>query len=373
MNRKLLWVLAVSGIWCADGRTRNSRGVWYADVRDQRSIWCADGQTQATCTVGAPQSSFWSAGSLWGAPSSVGIPSAIPSLSGRSDSLLFVWWNLQNLFDTVANSGPRDRDFLPNGPYTWDSKRYFSKLYAVGRGLAAAAGGRIPDAIGVCEVENADVLDDLERRWPPAWRLWRLHRDSPDGRGIDVAVWYNPERLRVDSVAWIHPGQEFPTREALWVRWKLPDGTHLTWLWLHLPSQRAPSPKARAEALADIFAQLSTPIDGLTGDLNEGQNGPLAEWLRTEKFHPHYPSNLPGSYAYRGRLEALDGVWSGPATPWIIASRAIPYGLKKSARGYQIRGSFEGLKYRGGASDHLPLVIEVVRTQKARILAQRWD
>ncbi len=84
--------------------------------------------------------------------------------SAKADTLVFVWWNLQNLFDTVANSGPRDRDFLPDGPYRWDSKRYYAKLYAVGRGLAAAAGGRIPDAIGVCEVENADVLYDLEGR-----------------------------------------------------------------------------------------------------------------------------------------------------------------------------------------------------------------
>ena len=130
--------------------------------------------------------------------------------SGQEDSLLFVWWNVQNLFDTLPNSGERDRDFLPEGIYRWNSMRYYSKLYAVGRGLAAAAGGQIPDAIGVCEIENADVLDDLERRWPPAWRLWRLHRDSPDQRGIDVAVWYNPERLRVDSVAWIHPEVHHP-------------------------------------------------------------------------------------------------------------------------------------------------------------------
>jgi len=272
-----------------------------------------------------------------------------------------VWWNLQNLFDTVANSGPRDRDFLPDGPYKWDSKRYFTKLYAVGRGLAAAAGGRIPDAIGVCEVENADVLDDLERRWPPAWRLWRLHRDSPDGRGIDVAVWYNPDRLRVDSVAWIHPENVYPTREALWVRWKLPDGTRLTWLWLHLPSQRAPSPNARTSALSAVLKQISGPLDGLTGDLNEGLDGPLAEWLRTKKFRPHYPTNLLGSYAYRGRLEALDGVWTHTASRWTSDTRSVPYGLKHHKTGYQIRGSFEGLRYRGGASDHLPLRLTIVR------------
>ena len=349
MNRMLVWLLAGSGVWCADGRTQAA--VWRADGSPRDGVWWSGiagfGGQKVHETI------HWNRSSR-GGTNSFDEPR-------QEDSLLFVWWNLHNLFDTVENSGPRDRDFLQKGPYKWDSKRYFTKLYAVGRGLAAAAGGRIPDAIGVCEVENADVLDDLERRWPPAWRLWRLHRDSPDGRGIDVAVWYNPDRLSVDSVAWIHPGQDYPTREALWIRWKLPDGTRLTWLWLHLPSQRAPSPKARADALADISAQISTPVDGITGDLNEGLDGPLAQWLRAHKFRPNYPSNLPGSFAYRGRLEALDGVWTGPSTRWRVRCTAIPYGLKHTNNGYKIRGSFEGLRYRGGASDHLPLRMEVVR------------
>ncbi|MFZ9189923.1 MAG: hypothetical protein ACO204_02345 [Schleiferiaceae bacterium] len=280
--------------------------------------------------------------------------------STKADTLVFVWWNLQNLFDTVANSGPRDRDFLPDGPYRWDSKRYYAKLYAVGRGLAAAAGGRIPDAIGVCEVENADVLDDLERRWPPEWRLWRLHRDSPDERGIDVAVWYNPERLSVDSVAWIHPAQDYPTREAIWVRWITSTHDTLSWIWVHLPSQRAPAPSARAEAMRSIIEQAPKNLDGVIGDLNEGPNGPLGTYLRRLHMQhlpwPHYA----GSFAYRGRLEALDGVWVREATNWRATTHVVPLGLSKSPRlGYQIRGCFEGLRYRGGASDHLPVSISV--------------
>ncbi len=280
--------------------------------------------------------------------------------SGKEDSLLFVWWNVQNLFDTLPNSGERDRDFLPVGMYRWNSLRYYSKLYAVGRGLAAAAGGRIPDVIGVCEIENADVLDDLERRWPPAWRLWRLHRDSPDQRGIDVAVWYNPERLRVDSVAWIHPEINHPTREALWLRFKTPSGKTLTWLWVHLPSQRAPSPKSRSLAIQSILKQCSQVPEGITGDLNEGLDGPLASELRRQNYESQYPSNYQGTYAYRGRLEALDGVWIQKSAPWTARSQAIPFGLQKSAAtGYQIKGSFQGTRYRGGASDHLPLRILV--------------
>ena len=280
--------------------------------------------------------------------------------SAEGDTLVFVWWNLQNLFDTVANSGPRDRDFLPNGPYKWDSKRYYGKLYAVGRGLAAAAGGRIPDAVGVCEVENADVLDDLERRWPPEWRLWRLHRDSPDERGIDVAVWYNTERLRVDSVAWIHPAQDHPTREAIWVRWITPRFDTLTWIWAHLPSQRAPTPSARAEAMKSVLSQAPNCPDGIIGDLNEGPNGPLGATLKGAGMrHVAWPI-YSGSFAYRGRLEALDGVWVRESSAFKVSTRVVPLGLTRSARhGYQIRGSFEGMRYRGGASDHLPVCITV--------------
>ena len=62
-----------------------------------------------------------------------------------------------------------------------------------------------------------------------------------------------------------------------------------------------------------------------------------------------------------GRLEALDGVWTGTSARWRVRCTAIPYGLKHTKNGYQIRGSFEGLRYRGGASDHLPLRMEVVR------------
>ena len=307
----------------------------------------------------------WTGGLAWSAAERVLSGAAerrVNTIFGscQEDSLLFVWWNVQNLFDTLPNSGERDRDFLPEGMYRWNSLRYYSKLYAVGRGLAAAAGGQIPDAIGVCEIENADVLDDLERRWPPAWRLWRLHRDSPDQRGIDVAVWYNPERLRVDSVAWIHPEVNHPTREALWVRFQTPSGKSLTWLWAHLPSQRAPSPESRSRAIETILKQCSPMPNGITGDLNEGLEGPLASELRRRNYESRYHSNYPGTYAYRGRLEALDGVWIQKSARWTARSQAIPFGLQKSASaGYQIKGSFQGTRYRGGASDHLPLRIVV--------------
>ena len=137
MNRMLVWLLVGSGVWCADGPTGDA--VWRADGSPRDGVWWSGiagfGGQKVHETI------HWNRSSR-GGTNSFDEPR-------QEDSLLFVWWNLHNLFDTVENSGPRDRDFLPKGPYKWDSKRYFTKLYAVGRGLAAAAGGRIPDAIGV--------------------------------------------------------------------------------------------------------------------------------------------------------------------------------------------------------------------------------
>ena len=366
----LLVIGAFSGEWRAGGaaeRRENRASLSAAERRADGMAWSAAERVRSGAAErvrsGAAErrvrgaAERWTGGLAWSAAER-----RVNTFFGsdQEDSLLFIWWNVQNLFDTLPNSGERDRDFLPEGMYRWNSLRYHSKLYAVGRGLAAAAGGQIPDAIGVCEIENADVLDDLERRWPPAWRLWRLHRDSPDQRGIDVAVWYNPERLRVDSVAWIHPEVNHPSREALWVRFQTPSGKTLTWLWAHLPSQRAPSPESRSLAIQSIFEQCSPMPDGITGDLNEGLEGPLASELRRQNFESRYPSNYPGTYAYRGRLEALDGVWIQKSARWTASSQAIPFGLQKSASaGYQIKGSFQGTRYRGGASDHLPLRIVV--------------
>jgi hypothetical protein len=73
-------------------------------------------------------------------------------------------------------------------------------------------------------------------------------------------------------------------------------------------------------------------------------------------------SGPAGTYAYRGRLEALDGVWTTPGRGLVLRGTAVSFGLKKSAtHGYRVRGTFEGTKYVGGASDHLPVRILVHR------------
>jgi hypothetical protein len=105
---------------------------------------------------------------------------------------------------------------------------------------------------------------------------------------------------------------------------------------------------------------LEAPPDGLTGDLNEGGDGPLGDYLRSQGMQSASWTGTQGTYAYRGRLESLDGVWSRTERGSVLRCTAVPFGLKQSAtHGYRIRGTFEGTKYAGGASDHLPVRILV--------------
>ena len=124
------------------------------------------------------------------------------------------FYNLENLFDTINTNGNYDREFTPTGPRKWDTAKYRSKLSRLASAIAAMTTARTPDGpavIGIAEVENRAVLEDLVVTPEIAGRnLGIIHHDSPDARGIDVALLYNPELftpvdvtthpLRIDSI-----------------------------------------------------------------------------------------------------------------------------------------------------------------------------
>ncbi|HRU63712.1 MAG TPA: endonuclease/exonuclease/phosphatase family protein, partial [Paludibacteraceae bacterium] len=113
------------------------------------------------------------------------------------------FYNLENLFDTIDNENVNDEEFLPNGPYRWNSMKYYSKLehlsYAISQiGLDVTPVGAI--IVGVSEVENRGVLEDLVKQPTLINRSYEIvHYDSPDRRGIDVALLYNPRYFIVTN------------------------------------------------------------------------------------------------------------------------------------------------------------------------------
>ncbi|HOV83678.1 MAG TPA: endonuclease/exonuclease/phosphatase family protein [Paludibacteraceae bacterium] len=113
------------------------------------------------------------------------------------------FYNLENLFDTIDNENVNDEEFLPNGPYRWNSMKYYSKLehlsYTISQiGLDVTPVGAI--IVGVSEVENRGVLEDLVKQPTLVNRSYEIvHHDSPDRRGIDVALLYNPRYFIVTN------------------------------------------------------------------------------------------------------------------------------------------------------------------------------
>ena len=111
-----------------------------------------------------------------------------------------VSWNVENLFDIHHDSLKNDREFLPDALRHWNYTRYKKKLTDMARVITAVGEWEPPALVGLCEVENDTVLRDLTRRSPLKELNYRyVMTDSPDLRGIDVALLYQRDLFKLLS------------------------------------------------------------------------------------------------------------------------------------------------------------------------------
>ena len=122
------------------------------------------------------------------------------------------FYNLENLFDTIHATGKNDYDFLPNGSYKWNSVKYENKLKNMSRVLAEMGTDKIKAGaavIGISEIENRQVVLDVLKQEPLRDRGYRLlHFESPDRRGVDCGMIYNPRFFTLEDslyVLYIYP------------------------------------------------------------------------------------------------------------------------------------------------------------------------
>ena len=127
------------------------------------------------------------------------------SLSGCTQEVnsgRIMFYNTENFFDTIKDPKTDDAEFTPTGLAKWTSERYQHKLDNISKVLAAMSEADAPIAIGLSEVENKKVSEDLANT--PALRKYNLgviEQDSPDPRGIDVALLYNKKLFTAVSYA----------------------------------------------------------------------------------------------------------------------------------------------------------------------------
>ena len=153
---------------------------------------------------------------------------------GQQDSTMhkIMFYNVENLFHPSDDSLTADEDFTPTGSYHWTYKKYYKKVSMIGKVIVALGEGDPPWLVGLAEIENEQVLKDLCYRSPLRKFGYRyVHYNSPDRRGVDVAMLYRDSYVRVlrsRKIPVIFPFDTFArNRDILYAMVQFPSGDSL--------------------------------------------------------------------------------------------------------------------------------------------------
>jgi hypothetical protein len=315
----------------------------------------------------------------------------------QADKIQVAFYNLENLFDTIDNANVKDGEFTPQGYAKWNSVKYLNKLEklaSVISGIGNAENTDGPAVLGVCEVENKGVLLDLTQQEKLKKLSYSIvHADSPDKRGIDVALLYQEKYFSVKKVN-THTlyltdpitGERIYTRDQIVVSGKLL-GEPTSFIVNHWPSRRggqiasAPKRMAAAQLNRHIIDSLYA-VDNLQniiimGDFNDDpDNQSITEYLKAKHdVHTLHKNDLfdgmynlfkngQGTLCYHDKWNLFDQIIitenliAGTGT---LKFRSVsiynPDYLKQHEgrfMNYPFR-TLAGSKYLGGYSDHFPV------------------
>jgi len=310
------------------------------------------------------------------------------------------FYNLENLFDTLDTPNKKDFEYTPEGEKKWDSKKYISKQENMSKVIAqigADVTKSAPAIIGVSEIENRAVLEDLVKT--PALQKYNykiVHYESPDRRGVDVGLLYQTSMFEVknsvSATLKIEGKDDFYSRDQLVVSGEL-DGDMIHVIVNHWPSRYGGEKKSRPlrNAAADLTRSLTDSLMKLDknakiiimGDLNDDPNNEsVLKHLKAKKtkegtvegelFNTTYPlfQKGIGTLAYRDKWNLFDQI-------------IISYPLIEDKTGYKFyktsvynkdflkreSGRYKGYPFRthgggvylNGYSDHFPVYMYLIK------------
>ncbi len=307
-----------------------------------------------------------------------------------------MWWNVENLFDPSNDSLTADDEFTTTGTKHWTYNRFYQKKDSIYKTILYMGINRLPVAIGLCEVENDWVLRQLCLNTPlRKFNYDFVHYDSPDTRGIDVALLYKVDRFEVlysqpiavkDSA-----DTTFNTRDILLVKGVIKDMDTVFLLLAHFPSKlqgdisekrRSLAAAVMAYTLDTIVAQNTEPKIVIMGDFNDAPDAKCItevmkilpqkdETANMINLMANYPAG-EGTYKYDGFWECLDQVMiSRNLYPQYSTSIEVVDGKANIYKpnfllmpdnkywGMKLYRTYNGPIYKGGFSDHLPVYIDI--------------
>lgn len=309
------------------------------------------------------------------------------------------FYNLENLFDTLDSEDTRDSEFTPGGEKKWNSEKYNEKLQNMAKVISELGTEVTPDGpaiLGICEIENRSVVEDLVKTPAIKDKDYRIvHHDSPDERGIDVGLIYQPKYFEVTSSnAYKLELEDDFTRDQLLVSGKF-NGEPLHVIVAHWPSRSGGEKRSRPGRIAAAklgrsiidSIQKSDPAAKIIymGDLNDDPvNKSVNKHLNAKReiknedelFNPMnelYRKGI-GTLAWRDNWNLFDQIIMTPSLTEKDYSSFRYYGAKVFNKNYlkQSSGSFKGYpfrtyvgsRYMGGYSDHFPVYIFLVKEKR---------
>ena len=330
-----------------------------------------------------------------------------------ADTLQAMFWNVENFFDWRNDSTTvSDLEFSAAGERHWTWKRFQAKANAFAKALfwVEAETGRLPDVIGLEEVENAFVLRQvLQRTALRKLDYQYVHYDSPDRRGIDVALLYRSSKLELLDAKPCHlvaADTVMATRDILLCVFRQvgplvmpdPDRASITFfqeipgqagndggrrsgqddvfavLVNHHPSKYGGAAESeprrriaveRLRFLADSLAALGIDRIIAGGDFNDTPDNPVFRLLESalQPLHGDLFRRGLGTIKYDGKWDLIDHIYVSSALAPLSRMRIlrIPFLLTRDTvhSGEKPLRTYTGPRHTGGVSDHLPVLLEV--------------
>lgn len=309
------------------------------------------------------------------------------------------FYNVENLFDTEDDPNKKDEEFTPTSKKKWTIQRYQDKLNKIAQIIDSL---QFPILMGLCEVENRKVLEDLVQLpqlnniGSEQDKYFIIHQESPDLRGIDVALLYrksaftfkDSHSIQINIPEDVARRKDYKTRDILHVEGVLNNNESIHVFVNHWPSRWGGVQKSQPKRIF-VAQQLRYFLDSLEkvmpnsrlvvmGDFNdETDNKSVSEVLRA--IDTAYTGTLfncfaqldqagAGTYNYRGNWNMLDQIIVSPNL--LAEEAAIQYRsagiyrkdwllFEHSKYGATPSRTYGGPNYYGGYSDHLPIYIEL--------------
>ena len=323
----------------------------------------------------------------------IGMTSAV-AVDAQDTAFHIAFYNVENLFDTIDTPEKNDEEFTPSSKLQHGSKNYKIKIANLAKVINAMSESRNMGILGLCEVENLAVVNDLESKLSYS-KYAIIHEESPDERGIDNAILVDKKHFKIieSGKHTVSLGEdERPTRDIIWGRLKHKATKEELLVFVnHWPSRYGGAEASNwkrvkaSESLSEIIALLKLRYANahvvVLGDLNDYPSNEsvsrLEQCEETESclkdLHARFEGTDRGSHAYKGGWGVLDHILVSQS---LLKGESDLKTSKESGRIFKKKwmlyeSSYDGKlypsraygrdKFYGGYSDHLPVIIGILK------------